>query len=209
MIRAFGAHCQLRTFGNATTEVVSSSRHEAGELFRDGSMMTRSLLAIRIGIGAILLGAQGHAVQAAEIKVLGVPALQTSLEVLGPQFKRATGHKLNGNYAGSSDLVRRFAAGETFDVALVWLAQIDRLLKEGKLVAGTRAEVARVAIAVAVKRGAPKPNISTAEAFKRTLLNAKSVCRAAHTSSGQSCEAKWSSLLSPPPTSLLNRARSW
>ena len=83
----------------------------------------RSLLAIGIGIGAILVAAQGHSVQAAEIKVLGVPALQTSLEVLGPQFERATGHKLNINYAGSSDLVRRFAAGETFDVALVWPAR--------------------------------------------------------------------------------------
>ena len=147
-------------------------------------MMTRSLLAIRIGIGAILLAAQGQAIQAAEIKVLGVPALQTSLEVLGPQFERATGHKLNVNYAGSSDLVRRFAAGETFDVALVWPAQIDRLLKEGKLAAGMRAEIARVAIAVAVKKGAPKPNISTTEAFKRTLLNAKSVSHSAEGASG-------------------------
>ena len=147
-------------------------------------MMTRSLLAIRIGIGAILLAAQGQAIQAAEIKVLGVPALQTSLEVLGPQFERATGHKLNVNYAGSSDLVRRFAAGETFDVALVWPAQIDRLLKEGKLAAGTRAEIARVAIAVAVRKGAPKPNISTTEAFKRTLLHAKSVSHSAEGASG-------------------------
>ena len=147
-------------------------------------MKMRSLLAIRIGIGAILVAAQGHSVRAAEIKVLGVPALQTSLEVLGPQFERATGHKLNINYAGSSDLVRRFAAGETFDVALVWPAQIDRLLKEGKLAAGTRAEVARVAIAVAVKKGAPKPDISTTEAFKRTLLNAKSVSHSAEGASG-------------------------
>jgi len=132
----------------------------------------------------MLLAVPGHAVQAAEIKVLGVPALQTSLEVLGPQFERASGHKLNINYAGSSDLVRRFAAGEAFDVALVWPAQIERLLKEGKLAAGTRAEVARVAIAVAVKKGAPKPDISTTETFKRTLLNAKSVSHSAEGSSG-------------------------
>ena len=64
---------------------------------------------------------------------LGRFALQTSSEVLGPQFERATGHKLNMNYAGSSELVKRFAAGEAFDVAMVWPAQIDRLLKEGKL----------------------------------------------------------------------------
>ena len=99
----------------------------------------RSLIAIKIGIGAMLLVAQGHAVQAAEIKVLGVPALQTSMEVIGPQFERVAGHKLDINYAGSSELVRRFGAGEPFDVALVWPAQIDRLLKEGKLAEGTRA----------------------------------------------------------------------
>jgi molybdate transport system substrate-binding protein len=147
-------------------------------------MKTRPLLAIKIGIGAMLLVAHHHATHAAEIKVLGVLALQTSLEVLGPEFERATGHKLNINYGGSSDLVRRFAAGETFDVALVWPAQIDRLLKEGKLTAGTRAEVARVAIAVAVKKGAAKPDIGTTEAFKRALLTAKSVSHSAEGASG-------------------------
>ena len=133
---------------------------------------------------ALLLFAQGHAVQAAEVKVLGVPALQTSLDVIGPQFERATGHKLNINYGGSSELVKRFAAGEAFDVALVWPAQIDRLLKEGKLAAGTRTEIARVAIAVAVKKGAPKPDITTTETFKRTLLNAKSISHSAEGASG-------------------------
>ena len=93
-------------------------------------MRARSRLAIQIGIGAILLAVQEHAAPAVEIKILCVPALQTSLEVLGPQFERATGNKLNISYAGSSELVRRFAAGETFDVALVWPAQIDRLVKE-------------------------------------------------------------------------------
>ena len=147
-------------------------------------MRARSRLAIQIGIGAILLAAQGHAAPAVEIKILCVPALQTSLEVLGPQFERATGNKLNISYAGSSELVRRFAAGETFDVALVWPAQIDRLVKEDKLASGTRAEIARVAIAVAVKKGVPKPDISTIEAFKRTLLNAKSVSHSAEGASG-------------------------
>jgi molybdate transport system substrate-binding protein len=163
--------------------MVASSGDEA-VMFREERMRMRSLIAIKIGIGAMLLVAQGHAVQAAEIKVLGVPALQTSMEVIGPQFERVAGHKLDINYAGSSELVRRFGAGEPFDVALVWPAQIDRLLKEGKLAEGTRAEVARVAIAVAVKKGARKPDISTTEAFKRSLLNAKSVSHSAEGSSG-------------------------
>jgi len=123
-------------------------------------------------------------VAAAEIKVMSVPALKTSMDVLEPQFERATGHKLNINYAGSSDLIRQFDAGEAFDMAFVWPAMIDRLLKEGKLAAGTRTEIARVAIAMAVKKGAPKPDISTADAFKRTLLNAKSISHSAEGSSG-------------------------
>ena len=81
-------------------------------------------------------------------------------------------------------MIRRFAAGEPFDVALVWPAQIERLLNDGKLAAGTRAEIARVAIAVAVKKGAPKPDISTIEAFKRTLLDAKSISHSAEGASG-------------------------
>jgi molybdate transport system substrate-binding protein len=132
----------------------------------------------------MLLSAQGHAVQAAEIKGLSVPALKTSLDVLGPQFERTTGHKLMIHYAGSSDLIRQLDAGETFDVAFVWPAMIDRLLKEGKVAAGTRTEIARVAIAVAVKKGAPKPDISTTDAFKRTLLNAKSVSHSMEGASG-------------------------
>ena len=87
--------------------------------------------AVKIAIGLALLLAQGHTVLAGEIKVLSVPALKTSLDVLGPQFERATGNKLSVNYAGSSDLIQQFDAGETFDVALVWPAMIDRLLKEG------------------------------------------------------------------------------
>jgi molybdate transport system substrate-binding protein len=146
--------------------------------------MVSLAVAAKLAIGVILLFAQGHAARGAEIKVLGVLALKTSLDVLGPQFERATDHKLMMNYAGSSDLIRQFDAGETFDVALVWPAMIDRLLKEGKVAEGTRAEIARVAIAVAVKKGAGKPDISTTDAFKRALLNAKSVSHSMEGASG-------------------------
>lgn len=141
--------------------------------------------AVKIAIGLTLLLAQGHTVLAAEIKVLSVPAIKTSLDLLGPQFERTTGHKLSVNYAGSSDLIQQFDAGETFDVALVWPAMIDRLLKEGKVAAGTRTEIAKVAIAVAVKKGATKPDISTSDAFKRTLLDAKSVSLSIQGASGK------------------------
>jgi molybdate transport system substrate-binding protein len=140
--------------------------------------------AAKLASGVMLLFAQVPVAQAAEVKVLGVTALKTSLDVLGPQFERAAGHKLVITYGGSSDLIRRFDAGETFDLALVWPAMIDRLLKEGKVAAGTRTQIARVAIAVAVKKGAAKPDIGTTDAFKRTLLNAKSVSHSMEGASG-------------------------
>jgi molybdate transport system substrate-binding protein len=138
----------------------------------------------KLAIGVMLIFMQCLMARATEIKALGVVPLKTSIDVLAPQFERATGHNVTVSYAGSSDLIKRFAAGETFDVALVWPAMIDRLLKEGKVTAGTRADVARVAIGVAVKKGAPKPDISTADAVKRTLLNAKSVSVSAEGASG-------------------------
>jgi molybdate transport system substrate-binding protein len=135
------------------------------------------------GLAAVMLLAHGFA-QAGEIKAVSVVPLKTSLDVLGPEFERQTGHKLTIKYAGSSDLIRQFDAGETFDVALVWPAMVDRLLKEGKVAAGTRADIARVAIGVAVKKGAPKPDIGTTEAFKAALLNAKSVSHSTEGASG-------------------------
>lgn len=140
--------------------------------------------AAKIGIGVMLLLAQGHAAQAAEIKVLSVVPLKTSLDELGPQFERATGHKLSIKYDGSSGLKRKFEAGETFDLALIYPELIDDLVKQGKLVAGVRADIAIVAVGVAVKKGAPKPDISTADAFKRTLLNAKSISHSTEGASG-------------------------
>jgi molybdate transport system substrate-binding protein len=146
--------------------------------------MKGSLFVPRIVIGIVLLAALGQVSRAAEIAGLSVVPLRTSLNVLVPLFEQATGHKVTIKYAGSSDLIRQLAAGETFDVALVWPDMIERLLKEGRVAAGTRADVARVAIGVAVKKGTPKPDISTADAVKRTLLNAKSVSHSAEGASG-------------------------
>src|SRR4029077_12893563 len=92
---------------------------------------------------------------------------------LEPQFERATAQKLVVEYDGSSQLKRRLEAGEAFDIALIYPELIDALVKQGKLADGTSTAIARVLIAVAVKKGAPKPDIGTVDAFKRTLLNAQ------------------------------------
>lgn len=140
--------------------------------------------AVEITIGLIPMLTQSLPAHCAEIQALSVVPLRTSVDVLAPQFEHLTGYKVMINYAGSSDLIQRLNAGEPFDVALVWPAMIDRLVKEGKVLAETRADVARVAIGVAVKKGAPPPDISTADAVKRTLLNATSVSHSAEGASG-------------------------
>ena len=106
------------------------------------------------------------------------------LDLVLPQFERTTGPKVLVKYGTSTDLIKRFAAGETFDVALVSSLLIDSLLKKGKVAAGTRVDIASVAVGVAIKRGAPKPDISTADAFRRALLNASSVSHASDGPSG-------------------------
>ena len=140
--------------------------------------------AAKIGFGVMVLLAQCHTMQAAEIKVLSITVFKKPLDVLGPQFEQATGHKLVIKYAGSTDVTRLVEAGETFDAALVWPGMIDRLIKEGKVAAGSRTDIARAATAVAVKKGAAKPDISTTDAFKRAMLNAKSVSFSADGESG-------------------------
>lgn len=120
--------------------------------------------------------AQAVPVEAAEIKVLIVPAMSTVMEQLGSQFEGITGHKLLPRVGlnTQSQLKVPLDAGD-FDVAIFSATTIDDLVKQGKIFADTRTEIARVGIGVAIKKGAPKPDISSAEAFKSALLNAKSI----------------------------------
>lgn len=140
--------------------------------------------AAKIGVGIIFLLVQGHAAQTAEVKVLSVLPLKTFLDELGPQFERTTGHKLTIKYDVSASLKRQIDAGETFDVAILLPAIIDDLLKQNKVAAGTRTDVSRAAVGVAVRKGAPKPDVSSAEALKNTLLNAKSIAYSSEGGSG-------------------------
>jgi molybdate transport system substrate-binding protein len=129
-----------------------------------------------LGCAAIAALAMGFAFQAhaAEIKVLCIPAMRASFEQLLPQFERDSGDKVVVNYKIYPGQTERIAAGD-FDVAIFARPQIDALNKDGKTVAATTADLARTSIGVAVKSGAPKPDIKDEEAFKRTLLAAKSI----------------------------------
>jgi molybdate transport system substrate-binding protein len=124
---------------------------------------------------ALALVAAGIA-NAAEIKVLATNSMKTTLQELGPQFEKATEHKLTFVFNAAVPLKAEIEKGMTFDVAILSAPLTDDLVKQGKLVAATRTEIARSGAGLAVKRGAPKPDISTTEAFKRAMLEAKSIC---------------------------------
>jgi molybdate transport system substrate-binding protein len=95
------------------------------------------------------------------------------LAEIGPQFERTTGHNLNVYSGLPADYVRRANAGEPFDVLISGL--VDSWIKDGKIIAETRTDIARSGIGVEVRAGARKPDISSVEAFKRALLDAKSI----------------------------------
>jgi molybdate transport system substrate-binding protein len=122
-----------------------------------------------------LFATVGPSAHAAEIKALITTALKTSIEDLAPQFERATGHKLRAAYGPSSALVKRIIDGEDADFVIVGGDGIDQLIKQGKVIDGSDAKFARSMIGAAVAKGAPRPDISSADAFKRALLAAKSV----------------------------------
>jgi molybdate transport system substrate-binding protein len=123
--------------------------------------------------------------EASEVKVLASTAIKTALEVLAPQFESAANHKLFIVYGASARLQLEIEKGEAFDLAILSTAVTDALIKEGKLVAATRVDIARSGAGVAVRNGAPKPDISTTESFKQALLNAKSLGYSEAGASGQ------------------------
>lgn len=111
-----------------------------------------------------------------EIKLTSTTALKTTLDEVVPEFERTTGHTVTPSYGPSPRLTRQIADGVvTCDAAIVGAAGIDELIGLGKIAADSRTPIARSPIALAVQKGAPRPDISTAEKFKETMLAAKSV----------------------------------
>jgi len=135
-------------------------------------------------ISPVILFVQGPTSDAAELKLKVADPLTAVVKELSPQFERDTGHKLIVKITPGPVVKRDIDAGEPFDLAISVTPVIDALIKEGKIVASTKADVAYSGIGVGVRRGAPKPDISSVEAFKGALLNAKSVAYAAQGASG-------------------------
>jgi molybdate transport system substrate-binding protein len=126
----------------------------------------------------IALFAATAAARAAEINAFISTAIKSVTDELLPPFERANGYTIRAAYAPSGALLPRFERGEPVDVFLTDSAAIDALIQQGKVVAG-RTDLARTGIGIAVRKGAPRPDVSSAAALKRALIAAKTVGYAA------------------------------
>ena len=131
-------------------------------------MNTRAAL-----MAGMLLG--GDMAQAGEIKVMMSAAFKEAYVELVPQFERASEHKVTTIQIPSVDMMTRLKGGETVDLVIMAAASIDELIEAGKIVRGSRTDLARSGVGVAVRAGAPKPDIGSAEALKAALLAANAI----------------------------------
>lgn len=135
--------------------------------------MTSNFFAAAAGL--FLLTGMTAMVEAAEIKVLSTQATEEAYKELVPQFEKASGHKVTTVFTGTLDANKRLASGEIYDMIIMSAPSIEEHIRSGKAAAGSRVDIAKSGVAVGVKKGAPKPDISTTEAVKKLLLSAKSI----------------------------------
>jgi molybdate transport system substrate-binding protein len=131
-------------------------------------------LEIALATGLLILGMQ-NAMRAADITFLCAGALETTAEELIPEFSRTTGYNVKATFAAIGVISRRVENGEVADLAVVSPRQWDSLRGQDKLDPTVRLVIAKVGAGVFVKKGASKPDISSVDAFKRALVNAKSI----------------------------------
>jgi len=112
---------------------------------------------------------------AAEITVLGSPGFREAYTELLPGFEKLTGDKVTTNWGGVTEVANRVAGGETADIVILPVAQIDDLIARGKLVKATRVIVAKSGVGVAVRTGMPKIDIRSGDGLRKALLAAKSI----------------------------------
>jgi molybdate transport system substrate-binding protein len=125
-----------------------------------------------LAVASALLGA---AADAAEVTVISTGSFKAAFGELAPAFEKASGHRATAIWAGTDEIIRRLGAGETLDIVIAPAPWIDDMIKRGLLVAGSRVDVARSGIGVAVHAGVPRIDIGSAGALRSALLGAKSI----------------------------------
>ncbi len=112
--------------------------------------------------------------QAAEIRVLSAGAIEPGLRAAAAAYRKQSGHEVNMTFNTAPQIQKRVASGETFDVVIVPPAALEEFARSGK-VGAERVNLGRVGLGVAVRAGAPVPDIASAEALKRSVLQAESI----------------------------------
>jgi molybdate transport system substrate-binding protein len=123
----------------------------------------------------VITAARAESQSRSVVTIWTARAIATVLAEVGSEFERSSGYKLNVSSGLSSDFAQRVAKGEAFDVVVSGLGVVDEFIRQGVVEAQSRTVIARSGIGVEVRAGARKPDVSTPEAFKRTLLDAKSI----------------------------------
>jgi molybdate transport system substrate-binding protein len=141
--------------------------------------MTREFISIVAAAAAVLAVAialpNGGLAHAAEIKVLSSVGYKGAISELARRFEVAAGHKVVTDFEVVAVLKRRIDAGEAFDVAVLSPTLIAELIQAGKIVADTRATIGRIGMGLGVRKGGPRPDMSSPETFRQVLLGAKSI----------------------------------
>jgi molybdate transport system substrate-binding protein len=144
---------------------------------------------LRLGVvlfGLAFIIAGGGAVQAADLRVLGGGAMASVWADIKPKFEQASGHKLDIFLGTTPNLIKEAKSGNAFDVGIVPVDVMQDVAAKAKFVTGPTTDIARVGLGVAVRSGAPKPDIGTAAALKAALLNAQSVASIPESATGYS-----------------------
>lgn len=134
-----------------------------------------TLVVAAVSLACVSLPAQSAPGKGSTLHVFASNGMKAVVEQLQPECQRTIGHPLAIEYGSTAAIMKKIQAGEPFDVAILTSDAIAKLVKENKLDPGTQTELARSGIGVGIRRGSPKPDISTAEGFKKTLLAAKSI----------------------------------
>ena len=136
--------------------------------------MSKSIPSLRSWLASALAAVVSCA-QADDLKVVAPNAVKESVVEVGARFEKETGQRVSFTWGGSEAIAKRIADGEVFDVVVTTVSGVDRMLADGKLVAGSRTDFSRSAVAVAARPGLPRPDVSSVNALKSALLDAGSI----------------------------------
>lgn len=147
-------------------------------------MRFRRITSTTLALALLALTVHARAASAAEVNVLCSVGLKAVMDALAPEFEKASKNKVVVKYDLAATLKKQIEGGTPFDLAVLTPAMVDDLIKSGRLAADSRTVIARSGLALAIRKGAKKPDVSTADSFKRTLLDAKSIAYAKEGASG-------------------------